>query len=620
MTTKQYWQGKILRINLSTGEIKRELSDPKELRKYIGGAGIGIKMLYDEVSPKTNPLSSENKIFFCAGPLNGTRIPGSGIYSVVTKGAQTGGLAATQSNGYFGARMRHTGNDIIVIEGKAKEWSYIYIEDDKVEIRSAAHLLGKKLTDTQDTIKNETGKKRACVVCIGPAGEKGVTFAAIGNDYGHVASTNGCGAVMGSKNLKAIAISASSTNVEMYDKDGLNAMVKEFADQAAKSFLGGAIKAFGTYAYFNGMWPTGQVPVKNYTSNVWPNHEKFFGQNFYAGVDRKIKPCWACPWGHCSEVTFKEGAKAGIPMEEVEFEMMAAFTTNIGQDDMSLGTWLANIFEEYGMDGKEHAYCISLIYECFSKGILTLKDTGGLSFNWGETDDLPELIDQIANRRGFGAIMSDGVKKGSERIGGEAVNMAVWAGKGYAPHVTDTRGIGGWSQNLSLAVSDNGAFYGTHHPDPLIYVTEMVDPYDKKGLGKATKHGSVKWVYNDNVGVCMFFLGGNQPNMVKAINYVAGWDMDTDELYVVGERTKALSRAYNMLCGRTREDDRVSPRLKMTQVDGPGAGHNLSENYDELVNAYLTASEYDTKTGKPLPALLKRLDLDYVNKDLWEAA
>jgi len=613
------WQGKILRVNLTTGEITREVTDPAVLRKFIGGHGIGVKMLWDEVPTDTDPLSPANKIFFTTGPFNGTKVPGSGIYNVTTKGAHTKGMAASQSNGFFGARMRHTGNDVIVIEGVAPDWSYLYIDDEVAEIRSAKHLLGKKMKETQAALQEETGQKRTAVACIGPAGEHGVDFACIGNDNGHVASTNGCGTVMGSKKLKAIAIYSAKGEVEVLDKQGMIDLFPRFEAAAAEGILGGAIKSHGTYAYFDMMFPTGGVPVKNYTTNEWENEEKWYGQGFYDQVDRKKKPCWACPWGHCSEVTFKEGAKAGIPMEELEYEMMAGFTTNIGNSDMSLGTWLGNRMEDYGMDGKETAWSLALVYELFSKGLITKEDTGGLSFNWGETDDILAFLEQVATRTGFGGIFSDGVKKGSERVGGEAVDMAVWAGMGSASNVIDSRGLGFWAVNLALGVSDTGTFYGHDQPDNYLELDlDSYNPLDAETVGWRTAHGSSSWVYNDCVGACMFFLSGNQDCMCEALRYTAGWDVTPAELYEVGHRVRAMSRAYNMLSGKTAEMDRVSTRMKMNQVDGPGAGYDFTGGWESMKNAYLKESEYDIETGKPLPELLDRLGLSDVKAKLWK--
>jgi len=620
MSMNQYWKGLVTRVNLTTGEVKREQLDPQILRDYIGGSGVGLKLLYDEVDPKTEPLSSENKLYFCCGPFNGLRVPGSGTLSIVTKGAQTGGIASAQTNGFFAARLRQAGHDFLILEGEAPEWSYIFIEDDKVEIRPASDLMGLSVSKTQKAVKRIAKNKKTSVACIGPAGENGISFAAICNDEGHVASTNGCGAVMGSKKIKAIGVLATKSIIEVPDEEALKEHFWIMEKGASQTGVGGAIKAFGTYAYFNGMIPTGQVPIKNYSTNVFEGCDmnQFYGQNFYAAVERKKRPCWGCPWGHCSEVKFKEGAKAGVYMEEIEFEMMAAFSTNIGQSDMSLATWLSGQMEENGVDGKENAYCISLVYELFSKGFLTKEDTGGLSFNWGETEDLPTLLNQIANRRGFGAIFSDGVRKASEKLGGKAIDMAIWAGTGYAPHVIDTRGLGGWSQNLSLAVSDNGSFYGTHHKNEYFKIREECSPVDPVAVGKATRHGSVSWVAMDNLGSCMFFTANNNQATMRAIELTTGWKLADDELYNNGDRTRAISRAYNILAGRKRSDDTASARMFMSQHDGPGAGHDLTGSTETMITTYLEASEYDLETGKPLPKLLNQLRLDDVANDLWK--
>lgn len=617
MSENTYYKGTILRVNLSTKEITREQFNGDDLRKYIGGPGLGLKMLYDEVPPGTKPADPENKLFFCAGPLSGTRVMGSGNYTVCTRGGVTGLLTSAQANGFFGARMRQTGNDIIAIEGVSDEWCYVSIVDDKVEIKSADHLVGKSPNETQDILKGELDKN-VTVAAIGVAGENLLPIANISGDYRHRANTNGPGMPMGAKKLKCIAIVAKNNVIEYPDEDSVKSFVKnEFFKRSMEHALAQAVDKCGTTSWFDLVGPGGGVAIKNYTSNVSDTLEKLSVPTYLASLEfRKRRPCYNCPMHHGYDISFKEGSHAGETFDEIEYEMMAAFSLNIGSDDPSFAAYMCSLMEEYGVDGKEIAWSVALVYDCFEHGVITTEDTGGMSFMWGETQDLPELVDQICTRRGFGATFSDGVKIGSERIGGKAVDMAVWVGAGNAPHVTDDRGLGVSGFLPTYACSDNGSFYGSQSYDPENGNDEAPGLFDYDAIPKSAKNDSVKWMYMDMVGLCMFFAQ-NKAVTVEAINEVTGWDMTGDELYEAGDRVRALARSYNILCGRTREDDRVSTRMSMANVDGPAKGQNLAESLPGMIDKYLEASEYDVETGKPTPELLTRLGLEFLIADLW---
>ncbi len=443
MSKESPYQCRILRVDLSTGKINKELFDSQELRKYIGGNGVGIKILYDEVPPEVGPYDPGNRLIFAAGPCNGTKVPGSGIVTVVTKGTLTNMLCSTQANGFFGARMRFAGFEVIIIQGASSEWKYLWIHDGEAELRSADHLLGLDTWETEDRLKNELGQTRSSVACIGSSGENLVRFSGIFCDHGHVASTNGCGTVMGSKKLKAIAVFGQKSSVEVWDIDRLSAARSDFLKDAEQSWIGSTVKDFGTLGTFPAMDSMGTVPVKNMTTNVSPELPAFYGQNIRAKFKRKPRPCWACPWAHCSEITVTEGPLAGYEGEEPEYEDMAAWGVNVGIHDPGMAIKLSNLNDRMGMDVKECGFVVSMAIECYEKGVIGLKETGGLELKWGNAEAIGQLIEEIAYRRGFGDILAEGVMRASERIGGDARNFAVYIGRGFAPHVVDLRGM--WS-------------------------------------------------------------------------------------------------------------------------------------------------------------------------------
>lgn len=616
MGTGVRYENHIIRINLKDNTVNQELFDRGELRKWVGGNGTALKLLYDEVPVDVEPLSPANKLIFSAGPFNGTKIPGSGIYSVSTKGPLTGMLVSAQANGFFGARMRHAGFETMIIEDTAPEWSYIYIENGKVEIRSAEKFMGMDTWETEAAVKQELGKPRASVICVGPAAENLIPFCAIMGDFGHAASTNGPGTVMGSKKIKAIAIANDSNKVDVWDESLNTEIYKELLAEAEATYMGSFIKASGTYGYFNFMAEMGAITVKNYSTEVWPSIKEYYGGVIEENWDEKKKPCWACPWSHCKEVTVKKGKAEGYTGEAPEYEAVSAWTMNIGSDDIGESVRLQNICDGMGFDLKEVTYVISLVMECFNDGILTLEDTEGLDLTWGNTESVATLLQDIAHCRGFGAKLTKGVKATAEMIGGKALNKAEYMGRGLAPHVVDGRPF--WPLWYSMAMSDTGSFYCHAHENPEIGNTEEIGIFDAEKIGKYAHNSANKTVMGDCVGACYFFLDGSVATTVKALNAATGWDMTVKEFLEVGERIATISRAYNNINGLTPEMEMsVSPRYARDPIDGPMAGIAVNTFRESTFRDHYEASGWDRETCRPLPETLKKLGLDYVIKDLW---
>ena len=329
-----------------------------------------------------------------------------------------------------------------------------------------------------------------------------------------------------------------------------------------------------------------------------------------------MEPCWACHWGHCSTVTVKEGKAKGYVGEEPEFEIVAMWTMNIGSDDIGEAVRLNDIGNKMGFDAKELGYLVSMLMECFSEGILTLEDTGGLDLSWGNTESVAKLIPEIAFKRGFGAKLVGGVKKTAELIGGEALNKAVYMGRGLAPHGVNGRPF--WSLWYNLNLSDTGSFYGGAAMDPDIGNTEPIGLYDADKIGKYMPNNANKTILYDTLGVCYFMvLGATQPT-IDALNAATGGDMTKDEYFEVGKRIRAISRAYNILNGLTPEIEMsVSPRYARDPSEGAAAGKAIGVNRENIYRDYYEVSGWDKETSKPLPETLRNLGLGYMIKDLW---
>ena len=356
------YAGKILRVNLSDEQISEEKIDEKTARKYIGGTGLGAKYLYDEVPAGVGWSDEDNRIIISTGPLGGTTISGSGTISVVTKGSLTNGATATQSNGFFGAFLKFSGYDGIILQGKSKKWLYLYIHDDKAELKDSTHLVGKDTWETSDSIKEDLGKREReiSVASIGPAGENLVKFACIFVDKGHTASHNGNGAVMGSKNLKAIAVSRGQTNINLKDKDEIYRIANQFHNEIINDLTTReSIYRWGTLNALHDLTiaQSGIVPVKNYITTKYEisleNLEKFSGHYIRSHFETRPSPCWACKMHHCHIFRVTKGPWKGYVGEEPEYEDYAAFGPLIGVTDATAAFILSNETDRLGMDSNE---------------------------------------------------------------------------------------------------------------------------------------------------------------------------------------------------------------------------------------------------------------------------
>ena len=610
--------GRVLRVNLSTGKIIEERVDAQTLRDFVGGHGAAIRMLYREVPPSVQPLDADNRLIFATGPLAGTRVPGSGTFSVVTKGPLTGFLTSAQANGFFGARMRFAGYEFIVFQGAAKEWQYLYIQDGKAELRSAEHLVGLDTWVTEKRLKEEVGQQKASVACIGPAGENLVPFAVVCADEGHVASTNGPGAVMGSKKLKAVVVYGSKSSVEVADPEKLKDLARgEFLKAAEAGTMGPLIKNMGTFGYFESMFQLGGVTVKNYTTNVWPTKERFYGQNIRARYQRLPRPCWSCSWAHCAVTTINDGELPGYQGEELEYEQLTGWSLNIGSDDFGWATKLGNLNDGMGLCAKECTYAVAMAIELFEKGVLTVKDTGGLELKWGNPAPVATLIEDIAHRRNFGAVLALGVKKAAEKIGGEALNVANYMGHGLAPQVVDGRGY--WALWFDMEFSDTGSFYGAAGTDPEVGVTEQIGLFDTDKFGYSFARASWREMTKDMLGGCYFFMSGALQPIVDTLNAATGWNFDKDEFIKVGRRITTLNRAFNLRHGMAAAHDLGhSPRYGMPQADGPMKGMSPVAAKEKVAKDYYREHGWDETTSKPLPETLKMLGLEDIIPYLWD--
>jgi len=606
--------GKILRVDLSEGKITQEVLDEGALRKYVGGTTMGAKYLYDEVDPRIEWSDPRNIIYIGSGPLGGVRLAGSGCFSIVTKGAQNNGATSTQANGFFGAYLKFSGFDAILVQGASKDWKYLYIHDGVAELRDAGHLVGQNTWEIEDSLKKELGHTETgmSVFSIGPAGENLVKFSGVLGDRCHSASHNGVGAVFGSKKLKALAAGRSGGKIEVADAKKLS----EISKKLTEDFKEHVVYQWGTSKGFPGVLKTGELPVKNYTTNLFAEWEKFDGSYVRSHFERTNHPCWACPApGHSGFLKVTEGPYTGYFGKDPEYEEWAAFGPQIGQTDPGAAVMLANEGDRLGLDCNETGWAIGWVMECYEKGILTSKELDGLEMTWGNVEAALALMRNIAYRKGFGAILAEGLKNAAEQVGGEAVRMAVSTMKPNTPRGHDHRAR--WVEMLSTCTSSTGTVetlepqiidltvYGLGKP----WNQDRFSPQDVLNLEVKTK-GSTQFA--DSLVACTWATRHNIPALAEALNAATGWDMSFEEALKVGLRAINIMMMFNTRAGHTPEMDRPMPRYGSSPVDGPAKGISVEPVWDEMIKNYYRLMGWDEKTGAPLPETLAKLGLEHL--------
>ena len=603
------YHNKLLRVDLSKGSLEDEELEYERIRKYLGGVGLGTSILNEEVPEDIGALDPENRLIFVPGPFSGTGIPGSGTYSIVTKGPLTELAVGAQANGWFGARMKYAGYDGIIVQGKSPELSYLVINDDGIKIETDSELKGKDTYETQEYLLEKLNLSKGSVACIGPAGENQVLFANVASDFGHFASTNGVGAVMGSKNLKAIVVSGNK-KVPVSDEEKFKETVKKWQDEVKQTVMGATVDQLGTNGFFSAAAETGWLPVKNMTTNIFEEHPEFNGDKLRERVNSERKPCHACPLHHCNEIELTEGEHKGFKTDEPEYEGTAAFGPLIGNKDVNKAIYLNDHNDRLGMDLKEAGFTISMAIECFVEGLIDKSDTGGMELEWGNVDAVKELLTKIANKEGFGKVLSQGVYRAAKKFGPEADKKAVYTHFGIAPHIHDPRGL--WGYLFGQTVSNMGSIEGFGSPE-LIPETDLgfdepIEKY-KNPLELVNKQEEMakKYYFVDSLGTC-FFTSVNLPLMVEALQDLTGFEFTEEDALLQGYRTMTSLRLFNIKHGWTREQDTASERLLEPCPDGPNEGISIRDELDEMVETHYENMGWDEK-GHPTQKTLKKLEI-----------
>ncbi|MBI2909141.1 MAG: hypothetical protein HYX92_15965 [Chloroflexi bacterium] len=616
------YAGKFLSVDLSSGRISEESPDEATLRKYLGGTGFGSKVLYEEVPPGVAWSDPENRLVMATGPLAGTSVCGSGTFSVVTKGPITNGATSTQANGFFGAYLKFSGFDGIIVQGRAERWQYLFVHDGAAELRDASALVGKDTWEIEDLIKAELGAKEAelSVFGIGPAGENLVRFAAIVGDKGHAAAHNGVGAVMGFKRLKAVAVARGKGRIPVADSKRLGELARDLMEKMRTEKAWSVRYYTGTLEGVRRYEKSGALPIKNYTTNTWaisPDDLNKFGSEYIRDhFQAKRHTCWACPTHHCHILRIPDGPYAGFVGEEPEYECFAAWGPLIGNSDVAASIVLSNEVDRLGFDTNEAGFLISMVVECYEKGLLTRKDTDGLEMTWGNVPAVRAMLRKIAYREGFGDVLAEGVMRAAQAIGGEALNIGVHTMKGIVPRGHDHRTL--WFHMFDTCVSDTSTVESGTKADPKMF---GIPPLSSNFAGEEIARivAAVRGImpFEDSLGVCRFTTDSRMQRLAEFMQAATGWDYTPEEGNASGRKFANLLRAFNVRHGHHPGLDNPSPRYGSTPVDGPGAGKSIAPEWEKMLDIYYRDMGWDRLSGRPLPETLRSLGLEHVARDLW---
>ena len=597
------WIGKVLRVNLSTSKVSTEALDPGLAKDYIGARGLGTKIMTDEVDPKVDPLSPENKLIFVPGPLTGTFAPSAGRYTVVTKGALTGAIASANSGGTWGPALKFAGYDAVIIEGAAPKPVYLWIKNAKVEIRDASNLWGKDVPETSDAIRAETDDD-AKIACIGPAGENRVLFACIMNDLHRAAGRSGVGAVMGSKNLKAIAVVGTGA-VTCADPKAFESAVVNARDKIHKHPVGGAgLRLYGTDVLTNILNQIGGYPTKNYQDGHFPTADKLGGETLAATLLQRPKGCFSCIIS-CGRVTKVTNPKYAGEGEGPEYETSWGFGGDCCIDDLDAVTKANYLCNEYGMDAISMAVTVACAMELYEKGLITKEDTGGIALEWGNAEAMVEVTRLTGVGEGFGKKLALGSYRLAESCGHPELSMTVKKQEIPAYDARAVQGIG-----LNFATANCGA---AHVRGYTIAPEVLGNPVK---VDKDTIEGKPALVILfqnltaalDATGACLFTTFGiGADELAEMLGAVTGVAYTSEDFMKCGDRIWNLERQWNLNAGLTANDDTLPPRLLKEPIK-TGASKGKLSRLPEMLPEYYELRGWD-KNGVPTASKLGELGL-----------
>lgn len=595
------YQGVVLRINLTDKTVKKEALNLEDAVKFIGGRGLATKMFMDEVSPEIDPLSVDNKVIFVTGPLSGTATPTGGRYMVVTKSPLTGTIASSNSGGYWGAELKFAGYDAIIFEGKSDNPVYLNIADDLVEIKDASNLWGKLVAETTTILEDIHGSK-ARVACIGPAGENLSKVSGVMNERGRAAGRSGVGAVMGSKNLKAIVVRGTN-KVNVNDPDKLKDVFARCMNKIKENGVTGqGLPAYGTAVLVNIINEHGALPTNNFQQSYFDKADAISGETLAEKYLKRKEPCFRCPIA-CGRYCEVDGIEGSGP----EYETIWAYGSNCGVSDLE-SIIKANYWcNEYGLDTISAATTIAAAMELYQKGYIKKEDLGdGPELTWGNAEAIIEWTKRMGQGKGLGAKMAEGSYRLCESYGVPELSMSV---KKQEMPAYDPRGIQGIG--LNYATSNRGGCHvrGYMISPEILGLPEPLDRFTTEGKAGWTKIFQDFTAAIDSVGLCLFTsfaLGAD--DYADLYNAISGTNLSGNDFIESGERVWNIERVFNLKAGIDPSMDTLPKRLLEDPIaDGPSKGwvNKLSETLPK----YYQARGW-SESGIPTEARLESLGIE----------
>jgi aldehyde:ferredoxin oxidoreductase len=589
------WCKQILEVDLTTQSYQTQPLDMEMARLFLGGRGLGARLLWDLVGPEVEPLSPENALIFTTGPITASGSQTSNRFNVSTKSPLTNGILHANSGGWWGMQFKRTGYDALIVRGKAETPVMIEITPEGVAIKDASHLWGKGVFETTEILGQSRNQRN--VLCIGPAGENLVRIAAIMNDKERALARGGAGAVMGSKNLKAIVVEGKERN-RPADPDQFKFMLYETGKLLKASPLTSqALPEFGTAVVMNVVNEIGALPTRNFQQSQFEHADKISGEEITDTILVKNQACWACPIS-CTRITKTKSGKEG---EGPEFESAWAFGAQCGIDDLEAITEANYLCNDLGLDTISMGNIIGCAMELAEKGLIEEP------LRFGQADKLPDLIADTAYRRDLGAEMAEGSYRMAEKHGAAELSMSV---KKLEMPAYDPRGMQG--QGLVFATSNRGACHETGNmlgPEVLA-LPRLIDRFATQGkAGIVSVHQNSAAVI-DSLVYCKFAnMAVAEEFFARTLTAVTGEHFTADDLMVVGERVWTLERLYNLREGFTQADDTLPKRMLEEPVaEGPSEGFTVK--LDPMLKEYYAFRGWD-QNGVPKPKKIKELSLDF---------
>jgi aldehyde:ferredoxin oxidoreductase len=603
------YAGKILTVNLDTGKTQTQPLNMDVARKYIGGIGLGMHLWLENTKKGVDPLSPENALVLALGPISGTMFPTAGNgHAFISKSPETNLLGEAVSHGTFGAELKRAGYDAIILKGKAEKPVYLWIDDDSVQLLDAAHLKGKSPSETEDAIKDEIGDYYVRVAAIGLAGEKLSRIACIINEKTRAAGRTGLGAVMGSKNLKAIAV-RGTRDITVAKPDEFMEMVKDFHER----MKGPATRKYRTLGTVENVLINNTLycmPTRNYTNAHFEDAEQVSGEAINENYVAKIIACNSCPMRCEHETVIREGPYKGT-MARMEYESLWALGPYCGVNRLDAIIKAAELCNYYGMDAQSVGVTVGFAMDCHEKGILSHEDLGGIDAHFGNAEALVQLVEKIGKREGIGNVLADGVKAAAAKIGKNSERLAQHI-KGLEVTGYDLRCLK--TTALSFAVS----FRGADHTRSSAYTVDMKGKVDRfkaeRGRGKLVKDLEDIYSLLDSFIVCKNAKGTfykELADLAKLYGLVTGVEVSPEELGTTAERINTLARLINVREGLSRKGDSLPWKVMNEPIpdDGPAKGAVVTQDeLDLMLDDYYNVRGW-TLEGVPKIEKLKALGL-----------